>query len=130
MDLNELRETKAKLEHVANYCPPETASDQAWDLAEKKAIIAGNKLAQLETTFALLDAIDTLTSRVDAITNLLVKVYTNFFPDCGGDFAPDDCTEACADFFACAHHDELAAMVLLLNDPQERRDNHDGQATN
>ena len=119
MDLNELRETKAKLEHVASYCPPETASDREWVIAEKKATIAGNKLAQLETTFALLDAIDALTSRVDAITNLLVKAHTNFFPDCGGDFSPDDCREACADFFTCTRRAELAAMALLLNEPQK-----------
>ncbi len=64
MDLNELRETKAKLEHVANHCPPETASDYAWEAWEKKAIIAGNKLAQLEPICALLDVIDALTERV------------------------------------------------------------------
>ena len=67
MDLNELRETKTKLEHVANYCLPETASDREWAAAEKRAVTAGNKLAQLETTFALLAAVDALTERVTAL---------------------------------------------------------------
>ena len=114
MDLNELRETKAKLEHVVNYCPPETASDYAWEATYIAAQNAAERYAELEDSFALLDAVDALTNRVETITTILIKAYGNFSPDCGGDFFLDDCREACADFFTCRRDAELADMVQLL----------------
>ena len=96
MDLNELRETKAKLEHVVNYCPPETASDYAWEAAcisdyewEAACIAAesaAERYAELEDSFALLDAVDALTARLDQIEKSLA---------CGG------CGQAVA--WTCPH---------------------------
>jgi len=67
MNIQELRETKVKLEQAVDYCPPDTAGDIAFEFAEKRARTAANRLARLETTFALLDAIDALAARLEEL---------------------------------------------------------------
>lgn len=67
MNIQELRETKVKLEQAVDYCPPDTAGDIAFEFAERHVRTAVNRLAQLETTFALLDAIDALAARLEEL---------------------------------------------------------------
>ena len=67
MNIQELRDTKSKLEQIVNYCPPESLSDHVWEVAEKRAMAAESRLAKMEATFALLDTIDELTARINAL---------------------------------------------------------------
>ena len=114
MDIKQLCELRQHLIDYVEYLPPDNASDAIWERAVERAEDAQDRLDDLGPALALLDAIDTLTNRVETITTILVKAYGNFSTECGGDFFPDDCREACADFFTCRRDAELADMVQLL----------------
>ena len=70
MNIQELRETKIKLEHMVNYCPSDGASIAAFDRAEEAAFRADEQLRQIAPTFALLDVINELTARVERLERL------------------------------------------------------------
>ena len=90
MNIQELRETKVKLEQVMNYCPPESSANHVWEAAEKRAMIAKNRLAKMETTFALLDAIDDLTARLERLERLTGYYVPEDIPDDPGEHFMDD----------------------------------------
>ncbi len=70
MNIQELRNTRARLEHLINYCPPDSAPDHVWARSEEAAIKADEQWHQLQPVFALLDAIDELTARLERLERL------------------------------------------------------------
>ena len=67
MNLNELREIKARLEQVIDYSPPDNAPDIQWERAINRAAQAQEQLDDLAPVFALLNAMDDLAARVNRL---------------------------------------------------------------
>ena len=67
MNIDELRELKVELERRMEYCPPDDAPPRAFEIAERSAIAAGERYDELAPAFALLDVVDGLAGRLDAL---------------------------------------------------------------
>lgn len=65
MDIQDLRETRERLQEIVDYCPPDNASDLRWQIAIEKSDVANDQLRALDPTFALLDEIDRLAARME-----------------------------------------------------------------
>ena len=116
MSLNSIRRLRKALNETIDYSPEENAPQQYCESAERSALKAQDRLEELAPIFALLDAVDALTAKVNIMTEILVKAYAHYIPECGGDFVPNDCREACGDFFTCKRSFELASLAQTLKD--------------
>lgn len=70
MNLDGLRRLKEDLEYRQNYCPAPTASDFAFEWAEKAAEGAQERLNELAPVFALLEGLDDVLARVERLERL------------------------------------------------------------
>lgn len=65
MTIDDLRETKKRLEQAMDYCPPDGATIRIFEIAENAGLIAQRQHDVLAPVFCLLDALDDLARRVD-----------------------------------------------------------------
>ena len=65
MTIDDLRETKKRLEQAMSYCPPDGATIRIFEIAENASLIARQQYDVLAPVFCLLDALDDLACRVD-----------------------------------------------------------------
>jgi len=67
MDITKIRVIRNYLQQRIDYCPPDDAPLKAFESAEASAISAAEQYEDLEYVFALVDAIDQLTGRLDQV---------------------------------------------------------------
>jgi len=74
MNAEELRERRQQLCSAMDYCPPDSASETAWDSAINRAVNAQECYDRLAPVFALLDALDAAEARVDRLEKRVTEL--------------------------------------------------------
>ncbi|MCW7071895.1 MAG: hypothetical protein OCU12_06190 [Methanophagales archaeon] len=74
MDFRKLMEFRAELEAAICYVPPDWASDNAWDYAERRAGAARQRLTELAPVFAVADYVIMLEAHVKEMEEKIAQM--------------------------------------------------------